>query len=108
MTRRKKLKSVLNQENEVGFDINEETPETTPEMEEAFEKALDGELPTIEEIEAEEKENQVESPAFEDDGQESDETPVKKIVESKPTKEQLMSLSKSGLRFYQRTGKLPR
>lgn len=67
-----------------------------------LEKALSEKLPTPKEIEAEEKEDEIESPELEDD-----ETPVEKIVDSKPTKEQLMKLSKSGFRFYQRTGKLP-
>lgn len=87
------LKKNIDSEKFNVIEEKDESPEITSEMKKAFEEALEEELSTSEEIEAEEKE---------------DEVPVKKIIDSKPTKEQLMKLSKSGFRFYLRTGKLPR
>jgi len=69
--------------------------ETTPEIEDVFEKSLKDELEKI----------KTESPEHEDNNGEKVET--QEEIDVKPTKEQLMRLSKKDLRYYQRTGKLP-
>lgn len=51
------------------------------------------------------KEKEIEEPVVEE---KTEEPVVKEIIITKPTKEQLLRLSKSGLRWYQRTGKLPK
>ena len=87
-----------------------ETPEMTPEVEEVFEKSLEEELPTVEEVEAEEViEEEVEYKPPVSDYPDRFPMDAPEVEEEKVvTKEDLKTLSKAGLRYYQRTGRLPR
>jgi len=124
MTRRKSRasKSALNttteynptEEKEIKVEITEEkakAPEVTPEFMKMFEEELEKEmenteLPTQDEIEEELEVDKYNPPA----SNYPDKFPAKPFkVEKKKeiTKKDLMALSKKGLRYYQRTGKLP-